>query len=159
MSQETPDTADVIAKPPLLFGGTLAASLVAQLTRSAPLLPRPLRSLRRKAGVALIAGGFVIGGWGYRTMRAAGNDVSPHEPVQVLVTGGAFEHTRNPMYLAMTGMYLGITLLLNNLWGVLLLPGLLAVVQRGVIDREEAYLRRRFGDAYIVYSERVPRWL
>ena len=39
-------------------------------------------------------------------------------------------------------------LLLNALWPLLLLPVVLLVMQRGVITREEAYLRRRFGREY-----------
>jgi len=35
----------------------------------------------------------------------------------------------------------------------------LVILQRGVILREEAYLERKFGDAYRKYAERVPRWL
>jgi protein-S-isoprenylcysteine O-methyltransferase Ste14 len=34
----------------------------------------------------------------------------------------------------------------------------LALLDRGVVDREERYLERRFGDAYRTYREEVPRW-
>jgi protein-S-isoprenylcysteine O-methyltransferase Ste14 len=63
------------------------------------------------------------------------------------------------MYLAMTMFYLGLTLLANALWPLLLLPGVLIVIQRGVIAREERYLERTFGDAYGAYAARVRRWL
>jgi protein-S-isoprenylcysteine O-methyltransferase Ste14 len=35
----------------------------------------------------------------------------------------------------------------------------MAVVDRGVIAREERYLEHRFGDAYTAYRARVRRWL
>jgi protein-S-isoprenylcysteine O-methyltransferase Ste14 len=45
------------------------------------------------------------------------------------------------------------------LWPLILLPAALAVLAKGVIEREERYLDRRFGAVYREYLERVPRWL
>jgi protein-S-isoprenylcysteine O-methyltransferase Ste14 len=56
-------------------------------------------------------------------------------------------------------LYVGITLLVNTVWPLLLLPFVLAVVQRGVIEREERYLEQKFGDKYMSYKSRVRRWL
>ncbi|MFI5210728.1 MAG: methyltransferase family protein, partial [Gemmatimonadales bacterium] len=67
--------------------------------------------------------------------------------------------SRNPMYVGMTLLYLGIALWANSLWPLLLLPAVLVVMRRGVIAREEAYLERRFGDEYRSYRARVRRWL
>ena len=72
---------------------------------------------------------------------------------------GPYRYTRNPIYLGGSAVYTGITLLLNNLWGILLLPVSTVILQRGVIEREEQYLRDRFGDDYDAFTERVPRWL
>jgi protein-S-isoprenylcysteine O-methyltransferase Ste14 len=47
----------------------------------------------------------------------------------------------------------------NTVWPVMLLPGLLLVMQWGVISREERYLERRFGEEYRRYRARVRRWL
>ena len=50
----------------------------------------------------------------------------------------------------------GLALAFNNLW--LLVP--FAIVMRyGVVACEEAYLERKFGDAYRRYRQRVRRWL
>jgi len=35
----------------------------------------------------------------------------------------------------------------------------LIVLQRGVVEREEIYLERQFGEPYSKYQARVPRWL
>jgi protein-S-isoprenylcysteine O-methyltransferase Ste14 len=56
-------------------------------------------------------------------------------------------------------VYAGISALANSLWAVLLLPGVLAVMRRGVIEREERYLERKFGDEYVNYKARVRRWI
>ena len=42
---------------------------------------------------------------------------------------------------------------------MLLLPVALFVINRGVIDREEQYLERKFGEEYVRYKEKVRRWL
>ena len=49
--------------------------------------------------------------------------------------------------------------MLTSMWVLLLLVPVIAILQRGVIEREEAYLRGKFGDAYRTYQARVPRWL
>jgi protein-S-isoprenylcysteine O-methyltransferase Ste14 len=122
-------------------------------------MPGFLEPVRRLLGGMLIFGGLATGFWGVGTMRRAGASPDPRKPPPELVTNGPFQYSRNPLYLTMTAIYLGVTLLRNNLWGILLLPGLLAAVQRTAIEREEEYLRQRFGSAYRDYSARVPRWL
>lgn len=71
---------------------------------------------------------------------------------------GPYRFTRNPMYLSMTMIYLGITLLTNMLWPLLLLPFVIVVLQAAVIRREEKYLKEAFGEAYEAYCNRVRRW-
>lgn len=56
-------------------------------------------------------------------------------------------------------LYAGIALLANSLWAMLLLPGVLVLMSRGVIAREEQYLERRFGGVYLQYKARVRRWM
>jgi protein-S-isoprenylcysteine O-methyltransferase Ste14 len=50
-------------------------------------------------------------------------------------------------------------LLRNALWAILLLPLVLKVMQREVIEREERYLERTFGEEYLDYKARVLRWV
>ena len=63
------------------------------------------------------------------------------------------------MYVALAALYLGLTLLVNDVWPLVLLPVGLALVQWRVIAREEAYLERKFGDQYRAYKARVRRWI
>lgn len=63
------------------------------------------------------------------------------------------------MYVGLTALYLGVTAWFNALWPLPLLPFVLAVVQRGVIAREERYLEMKFGDDYRRYKASVRRWL
>ncbi|MGH2351337.1 MAG: methyltransferase family protein [Chloroflexota bacterium] len=151
-----PDVAGVIAPPPLLYAAGFGAGLLADLALPSHRLSLPLR---RVTGLPLLAGGILLAGWAIRTMRHAGTPVPPTEPATALVTEGPFRFTRNPVYLGAALCYAGLALLLNRLWSLALLPAVLAIVQGGVVLREERYLERRFGAPYRRYRDRVPRWL
>lgn len=151
-----PDNPGVIAPPPLIYAGALVAGLLLNRPRPIPFLPR---GLTRAPGLSLIAGGFLIGVLGFREMKRAGTNVDPRMPATAIVTAGPYRYTRNPLYVGMTLIYAGVSALANALPAIALLPGVLQVMRRGVIDREERYLEGKFGDEYREYKERVPRWI
>jgi protein-S-isoprenylcysteine O-methyltransferase Ste14 len=110
-------------------------------------------------GASLVAGATAVEAWFVLTMRRAATPINPRKPVARLVTDGPFRFSRNPSYLALAAYYVGIAGLVNTRWPLLLLPAVLVVVQRGVIEREEQYLERRFGEEYRRYRACVRRWL
>jgi protein-S-isoprenylcysteine O-methyltransferase Ste14 len=59
----------------------------------------------------------------------------------------------------MASAYVGIALLARKPWALATLVPTVALIDRGVIAREERYLTRRFGDEYRAYKARVRRWL
>ena len=63
------------------------------------------------------------------------------------------------MYLGLAFAYLGISIAGESVWALILLPVVLIVINRWAIEPEEAFLRRRFGDAYIRYTTKVRRWM
>ena len=88
MGEDGRDNADnpgVIAPPPFIYAGALAAGLLANRRFRLPFLPR---RLARTLGPLLILGGFVVGLLGFREMRRAGTNVDPYEPATAVVTGG-----------------------------------------------------------------------
>ena len=97
--------------------------------------------------------------WFARTMRGADTTLHTDKPVSSLVQDGPFRYSRNPGYLPLTMLYAGIAILRNVLWAILLLPLVLYVIQREVIEREERYLERTFGEEYLRYKARVRRWI
>jgi protein-S-isoprenylcysteine O-methyltransferase Ste14 len=145
---------DIIAPPPLLFAAPWVVGLLLHFLLPLPRLP----IAARLAGLPLIAAGIGLGGWFIWTMRRAGTPVDPYEAPTALVTDGPFRHTRNPAYVALTLTYAGLALLAGVLWSLLLLPGVLLAVDRGVIQREERYLEAHFGSSYQQYRRRVRRW-
>jgi protein-S-isoprenylcysteine O-methyltransferase Ste14 len=113
----------------------------------------------RILGLSLLGGGALLMSWFVWTMRRADTAIDPRKPVSRLVVEGPFRYTRNPSYLSMAMIYAGLVSLANALWAILLLPAALIVIQRGVIEREERYLERKFGEEYLSYKARVRRWI
>ena len=151
-----PDTPGVVAPPPLIYAGALALGLLANRLHPITFLPR---GLARGLGLPLIAGGLAIGLLGFREMRRAETNVDPYKPTTAIVSGGPYSFTRNPLYVGMALVYVGVAARANALPAALMLPAALAVMTRGVIEREERYLERKFGDEYLAYKARVRRWI
>jgi protein-S-isoprenylcysteine O-methyltransferase Ste14 len=81
------------------------------------------------------------------------------KPASSLQTTGIYGMTRNPMYVGLTIVYLGIACFIGNLWNFILLPVLFIIVQEYIIKREEKYLELEFGQEYRDYKRTVRRWL
>lgn len=152
-------TAGVIARPPLLF---LAALLIGLILDRLLLLPFPAPGgdlVHRITGGSLILIGLALFLAGVRSFLRAGTPIPTNRPTSALVTTGINGWTRNPIYLGMFLVYGGIGLAARNSWILILALPLAIVIRYGVVSREEAYLERRFGDAYRDYRARVRRWL
>ena len=102
---------------------------------------------------------MALAAWFVRTMRGADTTIRTDKSVSSLVQDGPFRYSRNPGYVALAMIYSGIAVLRNALWAILLLPLVLYVIQRGVIEREERYLERTFGEEYVNYKAQVRRWI
>ena len=92
-------------------------------------------------------------------MHAAGTNISPLRPTTSVVTTGPFRFSRNPLYVALTLLYLGLTLAFNTWWGIVVLIPLLIIMHYGVVLREERYLEQKFGETYRQYRSQVRRYL
>jgi len=87
------------------------------------------------------------------------NTVVLIKPASSLQTSGIYGISRNPMYVGLGFIYLGITCFIGNWWNIILLPLLIGIIQGYVIRNEEKYLERAFGDSFREYKKRVRRWL
>lgn len=147
----------VLAPPPLLFAGALAAG--AALEWIAPFRPAASWAWRVAFGLPWIVVGAVLLLAALRSLRAAGTTMSPFGGSTAVVTKGPYAFTRNPIYLGMVAVYVGIAFVFGLVWGLLLLPAVFLLVDAAIVRREEAYLAERFGGAYLDYRRRVRRWL
>lgn len=150
------DRPNVVALPPLLYLLGIALGFV--LRWLAPQRILSSASYRVWAGGALLVLGFALAIWGRSVMTRAGTNVDPRFPTTALVTQAPFNRSRNPLYAALNLIYLGVTLLANSLWHLILFLPLLLVMHFGVIRREERYLEAKFGDSYRDYRSRVRRY-
>jgi protein-S-isoprenylcysteine O-methyltransferase Ste14 len=111
------------------------------------------------AGGGLILFGIVVFAAGLWNFSLAGTPVPSNRPVRALVTTGIHGRSRNPIYVGMFLLYGGIGLAARSPWIFILVLPLAIIMRHGVVAPEEAYLERRFGDAYRDYNARVRRWL
>ena len=156
MTGSTQDNPGVVAPPPLIYAGALAIGLFVH--RFIPVKFFPGAGARLLGRVCMgISGMLALSA--LLEMRRAGTHVDPRQPATALVTQGPFRLTRNPLYLSLTLLYTGIALMVNSLWAIVLLPGALIVIRYGVINREERYLERTFGEQYLSYKAKVRRWI
>jgi protein-S-isoprenylcysteine O-methyltransferase Ste14 len=151
--------AGVVTRPPLLF---LAALLLG--FGGDRLLPWPWAVpggglVRWMSGGALLLAGLGLAGAGIGSFSRAATPVPTNQPTRALVTTGVHGWTRNPIYLGMFLVYGGIGIAAGSPWTLVLTLPLAVAIRYGVVAREEAYLERRFGDAYRDYKTRARRWL
>jgi protein-S-isoprenylcysteine O-methyltransferase Ste14 len=156
MYNAPPDTAQVIVLPPLVYGAAFIMGLLLHMVFPLHLLPT---TLARGIGVVCVLVSLPLAIATLRVLSRAHTPVDPMKPTTALVTEGPFRYSRNPIYLALTLLYVGVALLINALWILLLVVPALVVIRYGVIAREEVYLTRKFGDAYRQYTAQVRRWL
>ncbi len=156
MTGSTPDNPGVVAPPPLIYAGALAIGLLVH--RFLPVKCFPGAGARLLGRVCTAISG-VLALSALLEMRRAGTHIDPTQPATALVTQGPFRLTRNPLYLSLTLLYVGIALKVNSLWPIVSLPGALIVIRYGVINREERYLERKFGEQYLSYKAKVRRWI
>lgn len=148
-------TAGVIAFPPLIYGAALAASIGADYLLARKPLPRATQALA--VGFFLAAGMMVAPSFG--AFKKAGTTVDVFEETTALVETGPYEHTRNPIYIGLTSLYLAAAFASRRRTPLVVLPAILWLMNAGVIEREERYLEAKFGKKYREYMQRVPRWL
>ena len=72
---------------------------------------------------------------------------------------GVYRFTRNPIYLGFLLMVIGLPLNSGLYSGIVIAPFFAVTMNRLVIEREEAYLEKKFKDVYTSYKSRVRRWL
>jgi protein-S-isoprenylcysteine O-methyltransferase Ste14 len=111
------------------------------------------------AGGVFLTFGVVIAMWGRRVMEQAGTNVNPTLPATALVASGPFRFSRNPLYVAITLIYVGLALLTNAFWVLVLIVPVVLLLHFGVVRREERYLETKFGDTYRAYRSRVRRYI
>ncbi len=151
-----PDSPRVLVPPPLLIGGALLGGLLNDgRLQSTP----PFEPILLTCGVSLFVAGLSLVAISLGLFRVARTRPEPWQPASTLISTGLYRFTRNPMYLGMLLTYAGTAIALRSPTAGILLVPVFAIMDRIVVAREEAYLERRFGEAFIRYRSQVRRWL
>jgi len=153
----TTDTAQVIIRPPLGWGLAVIAGLALNWLVPLPFLPTDLPA--RWLGALVFVLALTLFAWAIVTITRAGSNVPTNLPTTTIVEIGPYRFTRNPIYLGMFVGLIGLAIVFDNLWLLMMLVPFAPVIRYGVVAREESYLERKFGDAYRGYRSRVRRWL
>lgn len=156
MSDPGSDAPDVRIAPPLVYLAGLVIGWIVTFWLPTQIVSPSIAWL---LGGILVLCGVGLAASALFRFREAETTVRPDRAASSLVIEGPYRITRNPMYVSLAAIYLGIAIGAQSLWALLLLPLVLAIIQRGAIEREEAFLERRFGADYIGYKARVRRWL
>jgi len=153
------DHANVPVIPPVLFGLGIGAGYLLRWLVPVLLVPPRLAGEVCFAGAAIALLGLGFGGWAFFTFVRAKTTPHPNHPVSALVTWGPYRVSRNPMYVGLSVFTAGLALVANTAWLLIALPLTWVALRRLVIDREEAYLTRRFGDEYRAFLACTRRWI
>jgi protein-S-isoprenylcysteine O-methyltransferase Ste14 len=150
------DTPNVIAPPPLIFLSGLLLGGFAARRYPFPILPNMFATI---SGLLLIIAGIGVIAAAWRQMNAAKTNVEPWKPTTAILDSGLYGISRNPIYVAMIFIYLGVTCLFNSIWFLPFLPIVILIIRFGVVLREEKYLENKFNGDYSDYKNRVRRWI
>ena len=149
------DSPKVIARPPWVVLAFLAAGFVLDQFMLAPFLYEPVQCL---GGAELLIGGIALMAAAMRRFRTVDTSIETCRSTDGILVGGRYANTRNPIYIALLLIYIGIGIIANAPAVVALLPVLFAILHFGVVRREEDYLECKFGDSYLAYKQALPRW-
>ena len=142
--------------PPVAVGAPLLAGWMATQAWGDPV---DLGGWRIPLGWALLLLFTIWNGWALWLFARHETGLLPGQPTSALIEVGPYRLSRNPLYVGMLVLYLGVALLVPTFWGLALFPVAVLLVHWGAIRPEERFLRKQFGTQYDEYTERVRRWL
>ena len=150
------DAPDVKIIPPLVYLAGIVIGFLVSIWIPTKVLPN---SVGWALGGILMVFGAVLAGSAMSKFKDVGTTVRPDRAPSALVIAGPYKFTRNPMYLGLAFVYLGIAIAGQSVLALILLPVVLAIIRRWAIKPEEAFLERRFGAEYMSYKQKVRRWV
>jgi protein-S-isoprenylcysteine O-methyltransferase Ste14 len=145
--------------PPFLFAGGFLVAWLLQRRLPFDVDRDGAGFVQSTIGLAALVAGLAFMASGIGTFGRHRTTLIPNRPARTLVRTGPYRFTRNPMYVGLTAAYIGLTLLINWAWPLVLLPVVLVLLTTLVIRREEQYLRAAFGAEYDAYCGQVRRWI
>jgi len=149
----------MLVPPPLLFLAVFILAL--QLNRLVPLAlyHGSVPPILLAASLVLILAGVPLGPASIVRFLRAKTTLVPQGAARTLITDGAYRVSRNPMYVGIVLLYLGVALWMGAVWPLIALIIPCAIMNSVFIPFEEQRLRALFGDEFEQYCRRVRRWI
>ena len=124
-------------------------------------LPKLVFNYQGLSSLLMILIGLTIIVIGVKTFNNSDTTINPLNPSEAshLVTEGVFSYTRNPMYLGMVIILLGVSIYNGVYIGIIILPCFIFYITEFQIKPEEKAMEEIFAGDYTDYLKRVRRWL
>lgn len=150
------DTSIPRISPPAYF---LLAVIVMILLDSFFPISRWLHYPWRYLGIIIMVFGFCLGLGSGMFFRKLGTNPRPGKKATLIVTKGPFRYTRNPMYTGLITILIGLAILLGTVSPIFIIPVLFVILHTQFVLREEKWMEEWFGQSYLDYKNKTPRWL
>jgi protein-S-isoprenylcysteine O-methyltransferase Ste14 len=150
------DTVAFRLRPPVAIGGPLLVGWLGTLLWGDPV---DLGGWRVPLGWALVLLFVGWNGWSLWLFARHRTGLLPGQATHAIIEEGPYRLSRNPLYVGLLALYLGLALLAPTFWGLVLVPAAVLLVLWGAIHPEERFLHQRFGAPYDEYRRRVRRWM
>jgi protein-S-isoprenylcysteine O-methyltransferase Ste14 len=155
-----PDNAQVRIPPPILLLVCLIAGWGLHWGRSWLILPATGWFGPRVAlSCSLILLGLGLVGYCAWQFKNAQTRIEPWQATSSIIVKGPYRYSRNPIYVGFALAAAGIAFAFNSYWMLLSVPAFVLIANKLVIAKEERYLERKFGEAYLNYQRETRRWL
>ena len=149
------DRAQVRILPPIVLAAALSLQVFFAIVLPGRILPGDAAIL---LGMPVVLASCALVALAVRDIKRARTTFDVRKPTTAIAATGVFGSSRNPVYLSMTLLVLGLGFMLNSPWSLLLTIPTGSVLCLTAIRPEERYLEGKFGDAYRMYLAEVPRW-
>ena len=157
MTEQEQQTPGVRLMPPLVYVVSLLIGLA--IEQLLPLVSIPGIWRAGPAVVLIALAGLLIAPTVMRFRKADTPCSDFSTPATTLIMDGPYRYSRNPGYLALTLLYLGVGVLFSSAWVWVLVVPTLLIINVAVVRKEEQHLESQFGDEYLRYKTAVRRWL
>lgn len=111
------------------------------------------------AGIIPVIIGAVLNLVADREFKINKTTVKPHEVSSFLITTGLFKVSRNPMYLGMVLVLIGISVFLGSITPYIVVILFIVLIHSLFIKSEEKMLAEEFGDDWLEYKKKTRRWI
>lgn len=96
---------------------------------------------------------------GYAQQNTSGRNTKQGQVADTVNTTGMYSIVRHPLYVGNFLMWAAVALLTGNFWFIIAFILLYWVYYERIMFAEEQYLRKKFGEEYLSWSDKVPAFI